>query len=295
MTGSPWQTHAPEAFELFDRIEALAAGAVEPALLDPVRVAVAVALAHPDEAARTPVQPATDIPDPRAAVCVRFAEQFVVDVGGIDDELRGALGATLGADTFVFTQALYVVDVFQRGRIALERLFDTPYGPARPAETGDLWPMLEEFMRVVALESALDPVTTELVRLRGARTHQCRVCQSRLSLRALDAAGDASIFEADDGGARSERERAALDLGDALINQPTAIDEPLARHTHEHLTDAEITEIVLDVVRNATNKIAVALGGDAPEVTEGIQFYDVDATGEVVANVDREVVRAATT
>ena len=35
--------------------------------------------------------------------------------------------------------------------------------------------------------TALDPVTTELVRLRGARAHQCRVCQSRLSLKAVDA------------------------------------------------------------------------------------------------------------
>jgi alkylhydroperoxidase family enzyme len=294
MTGSPWQAYAPDAFELFDRIEAIAAGAVEPALLDPVRVAVAAALVHPEEAARTPVDLRASAPDPRAAVCVRFAEQFVVDVSGIDDELRGALGTALGADTFVFTQALYVVDVFQRGRIALERLFDAEYGPARAPETGDLWPTLEEYMRVVALGSALDPVTTELVRLRGARAHQCRVCQSRLSLRALDAAGDASIFEADDGGARTERERAALDLADALISQPAAIDDAFSRRVHEHLTDAELTEIVLDVVRNGANKIAVALGGDAAEVTEGIQFYDIDATGDVVADVDREVVRAAT-
>jgi alkylhydroperoxidase family enzyme len=295
MNEAPWQSHAPEAFDLFDRIEALAAGAVEPALLDPVRVAVAAALAHPEEAARTPVHLATETPDPRAAVCVRFAEQFVVDVAGIDDELRGALGETLGADTFVFTQAVYVVDVFQRGRIALERLFDTGYGPARAPEAGDIWPTLEEFMRVVALGSALDPVTSELIRLRGARAHQCRVCQSRLSLRAVDAAGDASIFAADGGGARSERERVALDLSDALISQPTTIDDAMSRRIHEHLTDAEITEIVLDVVRNASNKIAVALGGDAPEVTEGIQYYDIDATGEVVADVDREVVRTATT
>jgi len=294
MTPSPWQADAPDAFELFNRIEALAAGAVEPALLDPVRVAVAGALAHPEEAARTPVAPAAGAPDPRAAVCVRFAEQFVVDVSAIDDELRSALGGALGADTFVFTQALYVVDVFQRGRIALERLYGTAYGPARALETGDLWATLEEFMRVVALGSALDPVTTELVRLRGARAHQCRVCQSRLSLRALDAAGDASIFDADGGDACSDRERAALDLTDALITQPTAIDEPFSRRVHELLTDAEITEVVLDVVRNGANKIAVALGGDAAEVTDGIQFYDVDATGDVVAHVDREIVRAAT-
>ena len=226
---------------------------------------------------------------------MRFAEQFVVDVSGIDDELRGALGAVLGADTFVFAQALYVVDVFQRGRITLSRLFDTEYGPAPAPTTGDLWATLEEFMRIVALGDALDPVTTELVRLRGARTHQCRVCQSRLSLQALDAAGDASVFAADDGGARSPREQVALDLTDVLITQPMLIDADFVGRVHEHLTPAEITEIVLDVVRNAANKIAVALGGDAPEVTEGIQYYDLDARGDVVADVDREVVRAATT
>jgi alkylhydroperoxidase family enzyme len=294
MTAPPWRAHAPAAFALFDRIEAIAAATVDAALLDPVRVAVATALAHPEESLRTPVGAPSGTPDPRAEVCVRFAEQFVVDVSGIDDELRGALGVALAADTFAFTQALYVVDVFQRGRIALERLFDTPYGPALAPETGDLWPVLEEYMRVVALGSALDPVTTELVRLRGARAHQCRVCQSRLSLRAVEAAGDASIFEAVDGGARTDRERAALELTDALVSQPTSIDGACAHRLHDRLTDAEITEIVLDVVRNGANKIAVALGGDAPEVTDGIQFYDVDATGEVVADVDREVVRSAT-
>ncbi len=296
MTRAPWSAAAPDAFASFDRIEALAAGAAEPALLDPVRIAVAAALAHPEEAARTPVSPNTHPPDPRAEICVRFAEQFVVDVSGVDDALRDALDGALGADMFVFTQVLYVVDVFQRGRIALERLFDIAYGPARAPEAGDLWPALEEFMRVVALQSALDPVTTELVRLRGARVHQCRVCQSRLSLRALDEAGDASIFEADAdaGGARSAREQAALELADALVAQPTTIDAAFSARVRAQLSDAEITEIVLDVVRNAANKIAVALGGDAPEVTEGIQFYDVDATGDVVADVDREVVRAAT-
>lgn len=295
MTGLPWTQHAPKAFALFDRAEALAAGSVDPALLDPVRVAVAGALVHPGESDRTPVMHAAGAAaDPRVGVCVRFAEQFVVDVSGVTDELRAELGGVLGADTFVFAQALYVVDVFQRGRIALARLFGTEYGPARPPETGDLWATLEEFMRVVARADALDPVTTELVRLRGARAHQCRVCQSRLSVRALDAAGSAAIFGAHDGGARSDRERIALELTDAIITQPMTIDAPLRTRAHEHLAPAETAEIVLDVVRNAANKIAVALGGDAPEVTEGIEYYDVDASGDVVAHVDRDVVRAAT-
>ena len=113
-----------------------------------------------------------------------------------------------------FVQALYVIDVFQRGRIALARLYGSDFGPAPPPEKGELWPALEEFMRVVALGSALDPLTTELIRLRGARAHQCRICQSRLSVRALDATGDHSAFQAIDHYEESdlpERHKAALD------------------------------------------------------------------------------------
>jgi alkylhydroperoxidase family enzyme len=290
----PWLSYAPDAFACFDRAEALAAGAVDRVVLDPVRVAVAAALGHRVELERTPVRDAGAAVDPRAAVA--FAEQFVVDVSGITDAQRAALGEAMGADTVSFVQALYVVDVFQRGRIALERLFGTAYGPAPVPEYGDLWATLEEFMRVVALHTALDPVTTELVRLRGARFHNCRVCQSRLSLKAVEAAGDATVFDVDaDLGARSDREQIALDLADLLVTQPILVDAALTARVHELLTPAEITELVLDVVRNAANKVAVALGGDAPVVDEGIEFYDIDATGDVVADVDREVVRAGTT
>lgn len=63
---------------------------------------------------------------------------------------------------------------------------------------------------------------------------------------------------------------------------------------HEELTTAESTEIVLDVVRNAANKIAVALGADTPRVTGAVEFFDIDGSGEVVADVDANVVRQAT-
>ncbi len=296
MTAAPWIPFAPDAFACFDRAEALAAGTVDAAVLDPVRVAVAGALGNDAELDRTPVGDHRASRDPRADVCVAFAEQFVVDVSGVTDDERAGLGAAMGADTFAFVQSLYVVDVFQRGRIALERLFGTAYGPAPAPATGDLWATLEEFMRVVARSTALDPVTTELVRLRGARVHQCRVCQSRLSLKAVDAAGDASIFDADAQLAtRPDREQVALDLADLLVTQPGLIDDELVARAQRLLTPAELTELVLDVVRNAANKIAVALGGDAPVVSEGIEYYDVDATGDVVADVDRDVVRAATT
>jgi alkylhydroperoxidase family enzyme len=294
MTAAPWREHSPAAFDCFDRIEAAAAGVVAQEVLDPVRVAVASALAHPEELERSPVTLTAD--DPRASACVAFAEQFVVDVSGTTDEQRSALGAAMGADTFTFVQALYVVDVFQRGRMTLERIFDSPFGPApAPVETDDLWPMFEEFMRVVALGTALDHVTTELVRLRGARAHNCRICQSRLSLKAVESAGDDALFAAEvDAADLTERQLAALALADAVIWQPSAIDDPLVTRVRAELSDAEIVEIVLDLVRNAANKIAVSLGGDEAVVTDGLEFYDVDATGDVFADVDRETVRAAT-
>ena len=294
MSDAPWRSYAPAAFECFDRIEALAAGTVDPALLDPVRAAVAATLAHPEEHARSPIA-ISEPSDARTSVGVAFAEQFVVDVAGITDEQRTALGAAMGADTFAFVQALYVVDVFQRGRIALERIFAVPFGPAPSPITGDLWAELEAFMRTVALLHVLDPVTTELVRLRGARAHNCRICQSRLSLRAVEEAGDQALFATEpDDAALDDRRRAALALADAVIWQPSALDDTLVHHVRRSLSDAEIVEIVLDLVRNAANKIAVSLGGDEAIVSEGVEFYDVDATGEVVADVDRELVRAAT-
>jgi alkylhydroperoxidase family enzyme len=296
MSLPPWRTHAPIAFMCFDRAEAVAAGAVDAALLDPVRASVAATLMHPAEHDRTPLQhPTPD--DPRAPACVLFAEQFVVDVAGTTDAQRAALGAALGDATFPFVQALYVVDVFQRGRIALERIFATPFDSAPDVATGDLWGCLEEFMRVVALGTALDPVTTELVRLHGARAHNCRVCQSRLSLKAIEAAGDPAFFAGDAhaGAALEPRQRAALALTDALVTQPMAIDTALTSEVRDHFDDAEVVEIVLDVVRNGANKIAVALGGDAAVVNDGFEYYDVDSSGEVVASVDRELVRAATT
>ncbi len=294
VTDAPWRDYSPAAFDCFDRIEALAAGTVEPRVLDPVRVAVAAALGHPEESERTPIA-FTTADDPRAATCVAFAEQFVVDVSAITDEQRAALGAAMGADTFSFVQALYVVDVFQRGRIALERFFDAPYGPAPDPTSGDVWATLEEFMRVVALDTVLDPVTTELVRLRGARAHDCRICQSRLSLKAVELAGDEALFaDGADDAELTERQRAALALADAVIWQPSSIDDALVVRVRASLSDAEIVEIVLDLVRNAANKIAVSLGGDEAVVTDGVEFYDVDASGEVVADVDRETVRAAT-
>jgi alkylhydroperoxidase family enzyme len=294
-TPSPWRVHAPDACAAFDHVESLVDGAAPPEVLAAVRRAVAGALAHPEELDRHSTDHHGD--DTRIPACVGFAEQFVVDVAAVDEDQRAALGTAMGDATFPFVAALYVTDVFQRARIALSRVFGIPWDGGSTPATGDLWPALEEFMRVVARGDALDPLTTELVRLRGARVHRCRVCQSRLSVKAVDAAGGTEAFDALDDYEHADftdRHKAALRLTDAVVTQPTFIDDALVTDVSAQLTDAEIVELVLDVTRNAANKIAVALGGDAPVVEEGFEWFDLDASGEVVAHVEIEVVRRST-
>jgi len=296
-TNPPWREVAPEIFDLVDAIEGRSRQAIDPGLLAAVQSAIDSIL-RPEAphvgAATITAQP---------AACVAFAEQFVVDVAGTTDEQRAAMHAATGVDAFVFAQVLYVSDVLLRARIALRRLFDAPdvadvVSPPTGDGADDLWTMLESFMQQVARLDALDPLTAELVRLRGARVHNCRLCQSRLSVRALDAAGDAALFAAIDHHETadlSERHRVALRLTDALVTQPSSIGAALAADVRARFSTEEIVEIVLDVARNAANKIAVALGADAPVVTDGIEYYDIDASGEVFAAADIDAVRVATT
>lgn len=293
----PWGGSAARAFEAFDRVESIAAAALPPSLMAPVRRAVSRLLRNDRELSRTP-GPGLGSLDKRAPACERFAEQFVVDVAGITEDDRCALLAAMGSESLVFVQTLFVVDVFQRARIALERLHGTQYGPMLlPPEQGDLWVALEDFMRVVAQSEALDPLTTELVRLRGATVHNCRLCRSRLSVRAFDAAGDRSPFEAVDDyehSALTVRQKTALRLTDAVITQPALIEDTLIGQVRAEFSTAESSEIILDVVRNATNKIAVAFSADAPVVSNGTEFFDTDEAGDVVADVDADIVRRST-
>jgi alkylhydroperoxidase family enzyme len=123
-----------------------------------------------------------------------------------------------------------------------------------------------------------------LVRLRGARQHQCRLCASRRSVDAIQAgAGDGEFAAVDDYAASDlpEATKAALALVDAIIWTPTAIPESVVADVRNHLSDAQAVEVVLDVIRNAANKIAVALAADAPQVSEGVQLFTTDLDGNL--------------
>ena len=219
-----------------------------------------------------------------------LVEQFVVDVGSVTVAQRADALQALAGDAFAFMQVVYVCDMDIRLRAAFRQLFGAEPDAAREVEGTDLWSALEDFMRTVARMQALDPLTSELVRLRGARAHRCRLCQSVRSARAADVGADESVYDqidAFEASALSERHKTALRLVDAMLWQPLNYPGGLADEVNERFTRPEAVEIVLDVVRNAANKIAVAFAADEPHVSEGVELYDIDARGEVVYGVGR--------
>jgi len=225
--------------------------------------------------------PAPDLTDPAVA---EFAEQFALDVSSVDDAQRSAFFATTGDQVFAVVQRIYAHDFVPRVRAVLDAIFGADDWPAPGDAPADSWATLESFMVEVARLRALDPTLTELVRLRGARLHDCAVCKSRRSQDAIDAGADEAAFEAVDSHASSgfpAPTKAALALTDALVQTPYDVPTAVVAAVRAHLSEEQVVEVVLDVMRNAANKIAVALGADAATVTEGVELFTTDADGNL--------------
>lgn len=225
--------------------------------------------------------PAPDLTDPAVA---EFAEQFRLDVASVDQAQRAAFLAAVGDQAFGVVQRIYADDFVPRVQAVLDAVLGSAEWTLGAPEEGDTWPLLEDFMVDVARLRSLDPVTTELVRLRGARLHDCAVCKSRRSQDAIDAGADGDTFAAVDAWRASdldEATKAALALTDALIQTPYDVPDATVAAAREHLSPEQTVEVVLDVMRNAANKIAVALGADAATVTEGVELFTTDADGNL--------------
>ncbi len=167
-----------------------------------------------------------------------FTEQFVIDVAGVDDRLRTELATAVGSSQVLdLVVPLFVLDLGRRVSMVLERLFPeypevgSGLAPARDPATGPATGMtvldgFDRLSRSVALLDALDPVTTELVRLRGARQHNCRLCQSTRSARALESGADEALFDSTERYESSdlaEAQKVALRLTDAVITGPGSL------------------------------------------------------------------------
>ncbi len=133
---------------------------------------------------------------------------------------------------------------------------------------------------------ALDPVTSELVRLRGAAQHNCRLCNSLREGGALDAGGSETLYEEierfESSSLLDDRAKAALRYADALIWTPAHLVADDAAEVRSRFSEAEAVELTFDIMRNASNKVAVSLGADAPRVESGTERYLLDADGQTV-------------
>ncbi|HEX4018611.1 MAG TPA: hypothetical protein VHX15_17875 [Frankiaceae bacterium] len=222
--------------------------------------------------------------------CTEAIEQFIIDVAALTDAQRDSVFGTLGARSYPFFQVLYIRDFDFRFRAAMTQLFgesEAGSAAAEPeraagAEAPDLWPALDRFLTDVASLDALDPVLTELIRLRGARAHNCRICQSRREVAAIEGGADESTFDKIDFYETSdldERSKVALRLTDAVIWQPAAFPAGLVEQVRATFSPDEALEIVLDLTRNAANKIPVALQADQAVVTVGVEYFSLGSDG----------------
>ncbi len=304
---------APEPFEAFDRVLRALPGAApaRPAELSRRRIAMLLRGAQdalpslttvPEDHLETLSNWHTSLHfDAVDRAALELTEQFVLDVSAISEDQRRRCLGDLGDQAFVVVQTLYVLDHGLRVRAALRQLHGVAHGAAGPmpyaehpdaaAVSGELWVALDDWMRAVARLDALDPMTAELVRLRGARTHDCRLCRSLRNVRAARGGVGESTFDQVDDYERStlgERHKVALRLTDAILWTPTRFPDGLVEQVHAQFTPAESLEIVLDVARNAANKIAVTFGADEANVSEGVEYYDIDERGDLVYGLELE-------
>ncbi|KUI23171.1 hypothetical protein AU195_17530 [Mycobacterium sp. IS-1496] len=223
------------------------------------------------------------------SVVAAFAEQFATDVTGIGDNQRARFAAVLGDKAFRVSAAVFIADFVPRVRAGFEALgLGHAVGDTKDwdHETDPSQALLGEFVPAVARLRALDPLTTEVVRLRGAIAHNCRLCKSLREEHALDAGGSEPLYAEIQDFEHSERltaeHKAALRYVDALVWTPSAIPLDVALGVRACFSEDESIELTLDVMRNATNKIAVAFRADAPRVASGTERYLVDDDGQTV-------------
>ena len=147
---------------------------------------------------------------------------------------------------------------------------------------GPLETAIGEFANAVVRAGSVDPLTTEIVRLRCAQIHDCRICSSLRTRDALDAGFDESMqrkiarYESSD---FPPAVIAALRLCDAIIMRPAWATPELTRELKRHFSDGQIAEICLDVMKWSQQKALVALRLEKPpwEVTTELSFDEQGA------------------
>lgn len=126
---------------------------------------------------------------------------------------------------------------------------------------------IADFAAAVVRTRGVDPLTSELVRLRCAQVHDCRLCGSLRSREALQEGFDETLQQKiarHEGSDLSARHKAALTLCDTMILTPSRADAALRAELEQHFTPEQIAELLLDIVKWSQQKALVALRMEAP-------------------------------
>jgi AhpD family alkylhydroperoxidase len=222
---------------------------------------------------------------------IAFAEQFVIDVGGTTAAARAEIIEHLGLDgARALVSAIYVVEFTQRLQMIAARVLDdgawAPLAGSPAAGDGTPGGLLSAYQEAVVRGSTLDPVTTELVRLRCARTHQCRICQTLRLADARAAGVDEDMAAQVDCYERSGlpgSAKVALRVTDAFITRPDMLSSAVAEQARASFGPAELASLCLDITKWSTQKIHVALGTDGADGLQtdedGVALFGFDQDG----------------
>ena len=158
-------------------------------------------------------------------------------------------------------------------------------GPRLPADTltpgvsgdGPFDAAIADFAAAVVRAKTVDPVVTELVRLRCAQIHDCRLCGSLRNEEALVEGFDESAQRKIAQYEQSDFDPAviaALRLCDAMILTPSLAGPELKQALERHFSAAQIAEIMLDVMKWSQQKALVVLRLESPpwEDTRVLRF-----------------------
>lgn len=288
----------PEAVALLVLANECAQSVVDPSLLALLRIRID-SLIGDGTLVRNPFSEGESALTDRQSVALSFAEQFIIDVSGINETNRESLVQYFpGEEMREFVTALYILEcTYRLSLIARMLLSDEPF----PADTilfeistpsGNEKPnirlLLKDYQDAVVRGSDLDPVTTELVRLRCARTHNCRICQTLRLSDARAAGADDTMTEKVDFYERSdldEKYKIALRITDAFITRPDTLSAKTIVAAHASYSPDQLAEMCLDITKWSTQKIHVALGTDGadavPKNEQGISFFGFDDLGQV--------------
>ena len=300
----PRASEAPEVLESLAVAAEAVRGACDGALLELARRRIAMLLNNEAELGAQPwgpisveqtselsTWPNSDAFDDKQKAALALTEQFVIDVTGVLSGPLAASAGALGAEIGPFVQGLYLLDVGQRVDVVLSVLLgervttDSWSWGATGDIPSDPMVAIMAMLAAVGRLQVVDPITKELIRLRGARLHECRRCQSVRSVAALNAGANDDLLNATDPasiGKLSTGTIAALDLVDAMFVGPPTIDQELFGRLTQSYDSEELVEIVSYLMRNACNKIPVAFGVDDAIVEEGFEYQLIDASGETV-------------